>query len=330
MKKSIYIYNEGQLQRKDNTLCYTSLNGKKTDLPIETISDIYIMTELTLNTAMLNLASKYEICLHFFNYYNFYTGSFYPKETLVSGNLLVQQTQAYLDPSHRLRLAKQFVIGAGKNIYRTLRYYNNRGKDLAEPMDEIRLLLEQAEEAVDIPTLMGFEGNIHQQYYAAFHTIIDEEIDFKRRIKRPPDNMMNTMISYVNSLIYTRVLSEIYRTQLNPTISFLHEPSTKRFSLCLDIAEIFKPLIGDRLIFSMLNKKQIHDKDFTRELDYMHFKKDSSQRIAAELDARLRTTIRHKVLGRDVSYEYLIRLECYKLIKDLIGEKDYDPFVIWW
>lgn len=114
MKKSIYIYNEGQLQRKDNTLCYTSLNGKKTDLPIETISDIYIMTELTLNTAMLNLASKYGICLHFFNYYNFYTGSFYPKETLVSGNLLVQQTQAYLDPSHRLRLAKQFVIGAGK------------------------------------------------------------------------------------------------------------------------------------------------------------------------------------------------------------------------
>lgn len=330
MKKSIYIYNEGQLRQKDNTLCYTSLNGKKTDLPIETISDIYVMTELTLNTTMLSLASKYGICLHFFNYYNFYTGSFYPRETLVSGHLLIQQTQAYLEPSHRLRLAKQFVIGAGKNIYRTLRYYNNRGKDLALPMETICLLLEQAAEAKDIPTLMGFEGNIHQQYYAAFHTIINEEIDFERRVKHPPDNMMNTMISYVNSLIYTRVLSEIYRTQLNPTISFLHEPSTKRFSLCLDIAEIFKPLIGDRLIFSMFNKKQIQDKDFIRELDYMHFTKDSSQRIAAELDARLRTTIRHKALGRDVSYEYLIRLECYKLIKDLIGEKDYDPFVIWW
>ena len=99
------------------------------------------MTELTLNTTMLSLASKYGICLHFFNYYNFYTGSFYPRETLVSGHLLIQQTQAYLEPSHRLRLAKQFVIGAGKNIYRTLRYYNNRGKDLALPMETICLLL---------------------------------------------------------------------------------------------------------------------------------------------------------------------------------------------
>ena len=129
-------------------------------------------------------------------------------------------------------------------------------------MEAVCLLLEQAAEAVDIPTLMGFEGNIHQQYYSAFHTIIHEEIDFERRVKHPPDNMMNTMISYVNSLIYTRVLSEIYRTQLNPTISFLHEPSTKRFSLCLDIAEIFKPPIGDRLIFSMFNKKQIREKGF--------------------------------------------------------------------
>ena len=55
--------------------------------------------------------------------------------------------------------------------------------------------------------------------------------------------------------MYTRVLSEIYKTQLNPTISYLHEPSERRFSLCLDIAEIFKPIIADRLIFSMLNKK---------------------------------------------------------------------------
>ena len=119
-----------------------------------------------------------------------------------------RKLQAYLEPSHRLRLAKQFVIGAGKNIYRTLRYYNNRGKDLALPMETICLLLEQAAEAKDIPTLMGFEGNIHQQYYAAFHTIINEEIDFERRIKHPPDNMMNTMISYVNSLIYTRVRTQ--------------------------------------------------------------------------------------------------------------------------
>ena len=139
MKRSIYIYNEGQLQRKDNTLRYTRLDGTYTDLPIETISDVYLMTEMTLSTSMLNLASRYGICVHFFNYYDYYTGSFVPKETLVSGRLLVKQTQAYLDREHRLRLAKQFVLGAGKNIYRTLRYYNNRGKNLKETMNELEI-----------------------------------------------------------------------------------------------------------------------------------------------------------------------------------------------
>ncbi len=131
-------------------------------------------------------------------------------------------------------------------------------------------------------------------------------------------------------MIYARCLSEIYRTQLDPTVSFLHEPGTRRFSLSLDISEIFKPLIGDRLIFSLINKNQITEQDFTRELNCLHLKRNASQRIAKALDDRLRTTIRHRELKKDVSYQYLMRLECYKLIKDLTGEKPYKPFVMWW
>lgn len=84
----------------------------------------------------------------------------------------------------------------------------------------------------------------------------------------PPDNMINSLISFVNTLIYTKVLSEIYHTQLNPTISYLHEPGVRRFSLSLDIAEVFKPLIGDRVIFSLLNRKQITEDSFTKELNF--------------------------------------------------------------
>ena len=142
--------------------------------------------------------------------------------------------------------------------------------------------------------------------------------------------MINTLISFVNTMIYTRVLSEIYKTQLNPTVSFLHEPVNIRFSLALDISEIFKPLLGDRLIFSLLNKNQINERSFTESLNFLHLKKEASQIIARELDSRMQTTIKHKELNRDVSYQYLIRLECYKLIKHLIGEKEYEPFKIWW
>ena len=138
------------------------------------------------------------------------------------------------------------------------------------------------------------------------------------------------MISFVNSMIYAKILSEIYHTQLNPTISYLHEPGVRRFSLCLDVSEVFKPLIGDRLIFSLLNRKQITEDSFTKELNFLNLKKEASALISRELEERLKKTIMHKELGRQVSYQYLIRLEAYKLIKHLIGEKEYEGFKIWW
>ena len=146
----------------------------------------------------------------------------------------------------------------------------------------------------------------------------------------PPDNMINSLISFVNSLIYSKTLTEIYHTQLNPTISYLHEPGSRRYSLCLDLSEIFKPLIGDRLIFSLLNKNQITEKSITRELNILHLKKEASQLIVNELEKKLQATIMHKDLHRKVSYQYLIRLEAYKLIKHLIGEKEYEGFKMWW
>ena len=117
---------------------------------------------------------------------------------------------------------------------------------------------------------------------------------------------------------------------MNPTISYLHEPGVSRFSLSLDIAEIFKPLIADRLIFSLLNKNQIKEKHFSKGLDYLHLSEQGSKIILAEYDKRLKQTIMHKELGREVSYRYLIRLECYKMIKHLYDEKKYDAFVMWW
>lgn len=160
--------------------------------------------------------------------------------------------------------------------------------------------------------------------------MIDQEINFEKRVMHPPDNMINSLISFVNSLIYTKTLTEIYKTQMNPTISYLHEPGTRRFSLALDISEIFKPLIGDRLIFSLLNRRQITEQSFVPGLQGMQLKKNAAQIIVEELDEKLATTIKHRGLGKYVSYQYLMRLEIYKLIKHLIGEKEYTGFEIWW
>ena len=302
----------------------------KRDIPIERISDIYVMSEMSFNTVFLNYISQYGIPIHFFNYYNFYTGSFYPKESLLAGQLLVKQVEHYNNYEKRLVIAKKFIEAAADNIYRNLRYYNGRGKDVVEQMQEINSLRPRILKAETIEELTGIEGNIRRKYYSAWNTIVNQEINFEKRVMHPPNNMINSLISFVNSLIYSKTLSEIYHTQLNPTISYLHEPGFRRYSLCLDLAEVFKPLIGDRLIFSLLNRRQITEESFTKELNFLHLKKEASKLIVTELENKLKTTIMHKELGKQVSYQYLIRLEAYKLIKHLIEEKEYESFKIWW
>ena len=330
MKKSFYIYNSGDLKRKGNTLQFTTYEGEKKDIPIERISDIYVMAEMSFNTAFINYISQYGIPIHFFNYYSYYNGSYYPRESLLAGQLIVKQVEHYTDYDKRVIIAKKIIEAAADNIYRNLRYYNSRGKDVSNVMKDIDYFRKRIPYTTSITELMGIEGNIRKQYYSAWNTIVNQEINFEKRVMHPPDNMINSLISYVNSLIYTKVLSEIYHTQLNPTISYLHEPGTTRYSLCLDLSEIFKPLLGDRLIFSLLNRKQITEDSFTKELNFLHLKKEASKLIAEEFEKRVRTTIMHKELEKQVSYQYLIRLEAYKLIKHLIGEKEYSGFKIWW
>ena len=136
MGQSFYVYNNGDLRRKDNTLQFTNAEGEKKDIPIERIDDIYVMAEMTFNSTFLSYLSQYGITMHFFNYYNYYTGSFYPKEKLLAGQLLVKQVEHYADHGRRMVLARKFIEAAADNIYRNLRYYNGRGKDVSGYMSE--------------------------------------------------------------------------------------------------------------------------------------------------------------------------------------------------
>lgn len=330
MQRDYYIFKSGEIKRKDNTITIITEENIKKDIPIETISNLYIFGEETLNTNFLNYISSYNIALHFFNYYGFYTGSFIPKTKNLSGYTLIKQVEHFIDDSKRLYLAKEFIEAGSYNIYRNLRYYNQRGVSLEELMSEVKSLRNNINKVNTVEELMGIEGNIRKQYYSAWNKIVKQEINFDKRVKRPPDNMINSLISFINTMVYTTVLSEIYKTQLNPIVSYLHVPGEKRYSLSLDISEIFKPLIADRMIFTLLNKNIISEKDFASESNFLYLKEKARIRIIEEYDERLKKTIKHKDLGKSVSYKYLMRLEAYKLIKHFTGEKEYKGFKIWW
>lgn len=299
-------------------------------LPIEDIDSIWVFRELDLNAKVLNFLAQKKIPVHFFNYYGFYSGSYYPREYLQAGFLLVKQVKHYNLMRRRLPIAKELIAAGLHNILRNLRYYGSRGTDLLNETEIVQTEVLRLETVKDISQLMGCEGRARAGYYKAFEKILKPDLEFKKRVRRPPNNMVNAMISYTNGLVYSSCLTQIYRSQLNPTVSFLHEPGFRRFSLALDLAEIFKPILADRIIFKLFNNRQLSEKNFAKDLNFCYLKENGRKTVLQEWDKRLNTTIEHRRLKRKVSYERLIRLECYKLVKHLSEVETYKGFRAWW
>lgn len=330
MKKSIYIFKNGQLKREANTLCLVTEEGKRF-IPVEDISEIHVLGELDLNKRLLEFLTEKEVILHFYNHYGYYAGSYYPRQHLNSGFMIVKQAQHYIDPALRLELARSFVIGAYKNIRQVLLYYERRGKQVGSTITHLEELGETLDSAATIEQLMAIEGNIRDAYYSSFDTIIgDSEFPFVERSKRPPGNELNALISFGNSLMYTTTLSEIYRTHLDPRIGFLHASNFRRFSLQLDVAEIFKPIIVDRVIFTLLGKRMLKKSDFEKRLNGVVLTEKGRATFVKEFEQKIMTTIKHRDLGREVTYRRLVRMELYKLEKHFMGERKYEPFVARW
>ena len=336
MKKAYYLFNPGRMSRKDQTLCFDPVqtaenpDPQKRYLPVNGVSALYVFGSVDANSAMYNFLGQQQIPVHFFDYYQHYTGSFQPRVHLLAGQMIIAQARTYLSKKKRMQLARHFVEGATFNMLKNLRYYQNRGRDLEKQIDNITGLRLQIPEAGDIEELMGIEGASRQMYYEAFDHIV-EDFTWESRRKRPPQNELNALVSFGNSMCYTACLDGLYNSQLDPTISFLHEPGYRRFSLALDIAEIFKPILVDRLIFKLCNRK-ILKADHFDHVDEACFLSETGRKIfVQQWEERLQQTIQHRKLNRIVSYRHLIRLECYKLSKQLIGiGPDYEPFKIWW
>jgi len=324
--KDYYIFKSGRISRKDNTV-FIETAQELIPIPVEDISSLYLFGEIDINTKAINFLGQKNIVIHFFNYYGWYTGSFYPKEQLLSGEVIVRQADHYLDKTKRLKIAREFVDAAMHGFITNLKRYPYVEKEVFEKLKDYRKSLYEQN---DISKLMGVEGNARELYYKTFPTMIEQDIEFEKRVKNPPDNMINALISFVNSLVYSSIIKELHKTQLNPTISYLHEPFYRRFSLALDIAEIFKPIYGDRIIFELLNHKKITEKHFDKDLNYCYLKENGRKIVVKAFDEKLKKTVIHKKLKRKVSYEKIIRLELYKLIKHLLGEEEYTSFKIWW
>ena len=326
MGSTKYIMSMGELTRKDNSLCFRK-DGKNVYIPVENTKEIFCFNEVSINTKLLDFLSQNNIIIHFYNYYGGYSGTYYPRDHYLSGKLLVKQVLKY--ENDRMSVARAIVKGIGLNIYEVLYHYYKHGKkEVKETTDWIKSdFIRLVEQSKDVKELMAYEGEVWMRFYANFKYFLPEDFVMNKRVKRPPDNPINALVSFGNTLLYTKTISAIYQTHLDQRISFLHEPSEGRFSLSLDLSEVFKPVIVFRTIFDLVNKHRLQvEKHFEKNVNYCILNEEGRKIFVEAFQERMESVFEHSRLKRKVTYRTALKLDCYKLIKNILEDKEFVPF----
>jgi CRISPR-associated protein Cas1 len=331
MKKSDrvhFLMVAGRVRREANNLKFDRYDEEYNvvstkPLPIKGIDEIYILAKVDLDTYTMAFIADNNILLHIFSPFQSFRGNFFPNTSNSvnkSGFVLLQQLRAFDDEVHRLYIAKQVTKGHFLNGANNCKKYN---------VDfEVEQYLDNLQKAKDIGEVMASEGAYQKNYYQAWNSIIKNQRSFKftKRSKRPPTDKINALISYVNTRIYNIVLSEIYKTELDPRIGFLHEPNYRALSLHLDIAEIFKPIIGDNIIFILLNKNEITGKDFKTDAGRIRFTNEGIKKIESKIIKKMTEQI---TIGEQrLTWRQVIRREVNRIKRNVVETSEYEPFVL--
>lgn len=318
-QRTYYIRSHGTLRRDKNTLLFESGDDKK-HIPVETVRSIIVLGNLTLKGGVIPFLADKEIPVQFHSEYGRYQNTLQNVDKNMNGHVLREQTRFTLDKEKRIDLARRFVKGSIKNLAKNLKRKNLDSKE--------RHHIDRVYNVDAIDKLMAVEGRFRKEYYEKYDTVLPEGFKLKKRSYNPPLNKMNALVSFGNSLLYSALMSEIYHTQLHPAISYLHEPFRQRYSLALDISEIFKPIIVDRVIHKLVNRKEIKEDDFMEPLENFYLKDSARDLFLKKFDEKLDSTIKHSRLKRNVSYRSLLRMEAYKVQKHILEDKEYSPYVV--
>lgn len=329
MKNVFYLYKSGTLKAKDYSLALENKIGTEY-IPIEQLDTIICFSEITLNKRALSLLNKHKVSLLFYNYYGNYIGRYSPKE-YKDGRVLVNQVHVYEVESKRVYIAKEILKGSLLNMIALAKYYAKKGRPSEEIIDNLLACLDTLAVADSVEKILLIEAKSKQIYYGLFDIVLEnEELHFDKRMKNPPGNELNAALSYGYAMLYGLFLAILDRSSLFPQISFIHSLSKNCDSLQFDLADIFKPVIVDRLVLRLIRRKQLTKQHFQYvDKDSCYMNKDGIQIFLTEFDKVLHSTISYN--GRRYSYRSLLSKEVHKLSEYIKGNvKDYQAFVMKW
>lgn len=312
-----------RIRREDNSIRIERPDGTPVRIPVTDIQDLVVFDHVDVNTSVMSLLSRNGVTLHVLDHYGNHAGHFEPAESMASAAVVRRQVEITADAEHRLTVARALVQTTAENIRWAL------DTDLLDPA--VRTLTDNLPGCTDPEAVMGQEGNFRRTAWEVLDTQLPAWLRLNGRTRRPPTNAGNAFISYLNSIVYARVLTALRSTPLHPAIGFLHaDTDRRRNTLALDLAEPFKPLFAERLLRRAAAQKTLKASDFETEVGRASLSKDGRKKVAAMVRDELSSTVHHRTLKRKVSYEELIHLEALKIVRLCLEDKPYKPFRPWW
>lgn len=321
-----YLAGDGKLDVKEGSLYFENLEGAGRSLPSIGSDNIILTGDVSISKSALLLTSRHRMTIivaHANGGERATVSGFHQRP---NATLTLAQAERYRHDPARLALARAFLAGAFQNIERNLRYFFRRGN--AVEVFDLKEALARLEACESTEEMMGMEGSLRKNYYQQWTHLLDPEWEFTGRSHRPPLNSANALLSFLNVLTYSLCTQAAHAVGLCVSIGFLHASDGRRESLALDLAEVFKPLLAERVFLTLLRKRMIQPKDFDQNA--LLLKKTGKQIVLRAWNEKLDTTFHHPRLDRLITYRSAVRLECYKLVKDLLGIEPYQPLVIRW
>lgn len=327
MDHNYHLINEGILTKQDFNILFESENGKKY-IPVETTDSLYIYSNVIMSGNFFDFMNQVGLNVSFINKYGEKIGSFVPNNSRRNIKTELKQLRMYDSEKERLDMARRLEIASVSNIRANLRYYQRRknATELEAAVKDMTDIITKLNEARDINHMMMLEAQARQKYYGCFNSILEgKQFYFDKRTRRPPQDPLNAMISFGNTLLYQRIANEINRTSLDIRIGIVHAAGNRSESLNLDLADLFKPILVDRTIFTLVNRKMINVNDFVEvENNGIYLNNRAKKIFISEYENKLYQKVTFD--GAERTYDYLIKNEIQKLKKYIENGEKYKPY----
>lgn len=325
--REYHIIKDGVLNKKDYALLFEN-EDEKHHIPVEVVEQLNLYGEVTIHTSVWHTLSNKKIRLALLDKYDNLMGYYIPEGYRMASEAVLKQCLLYNDEKKRLHTARLLEMAGIHNMRANLRYYLKRGsRELEEYIRDLSQMIQKSNESGSVDELMLIEAHARQRYYLAFNLILKgKDFCFSRRTRRPPGDPVNALLSFGNTLLYNQFLQIIWKTSLDPRIGIVHAANRRQHSLNLDFADLFKPVIVDRIIFSLINKGQLksggHFVGTGNEGVYLN--REGKRIFVEAFEEKMKTKV--VIKGKMWTYRQLMVQEIYKFQQFVLKEEEYRPY----